>query len=130
LILSEITWLADENIQFPVIQYLRKNGWRVESVKEMGWDSKSDEEILHYTVSQNMGILTQDIDFGELVFKSKKDFVAILRFWPGHISSDVIISHLQPILFQKFDISVPFLMTIEIRDNKSTFGIRIREVKK
>ena len=127
MILSEINWLADENIQFPVIQFLRSKGWNVDSVKEMGWESKPDHEILGYAVQHNLGILTQDIDFGELVFKTKLEFVAILRFWPGHFNSDLIISNLQSIILQNFDVSFPFLITIEIRDNSSKIGIRIRQ---
>jgi predicted nuclease of predicted toxin-antitoxin system len=125
--LSEINWLADENVQFPVIHFLRRIGWKVESVKEMGWDSKSDVEILNFSVQNNLGILTQDIDFGELVFKSKMEFVSILRFWPGHFNSDLIITNLESFIFQDFEVRIPFFVTVEIRENSSSVGIRIRQ---
>jgi len=55
------------------------------------------------------------------------EFVSILRFWPGHFNSDLIISNLQSIILQNFDVSIPFLINIEIRDNSSKTGIRIRQ---
>jgi len=96
-------------------------------VKEMGWDSKSDVEILNFSVQNNLGILTQDIDFGELVFKSKMEFVSILRFWPGHFNSDLIITNLESFIFQDFEVRIPFFITVEIRENSSSVGIRIRQ---
>jgi predicted nuclease of predicted toxin-antitoxin system len=125
--LSGIHWLADENIQFPVIEYLRKIGWKVDSIKEMGWDSKPDAEILDYSFQNKLGILTQDIDFGELVFKQRKDFLCITRLWPGHCRSDFIINNLQQIVEQDFDAIFPFLLTIELRENSKVIGIRIRQ---
>lgn len=120
-------WLADENIQFPVIQFLRRVGWKVASVKEMGWESKPDIEILDYSVQNNLGIITQDIDFGELVFKSKMEFVSILRIWPGHYNSDLIISNLETIIYQEFTTEIPFFITVEIREKSSSVGVRIRQ---
>ena len=68
---------------------MRNEGWKVSSIKEMGWTSEPDIAILKFATQNSPGIITQDIDFGELIFKHKQPFYALLRFWHGHFDSKI-----------------------------------------
>lgn len=97
MILSEISWLADENIPELLISHLIARGWKIRTVFEIGMNSKPDIDILRFAYSQRLGILTQDIDFGELVFKYKEPLHYLCRIWPGHINPDILIKSFKKI---------------------------------
>lgn len=61
-------FIADENIEWPIVRELRKCGFDVFSVAE-SHAGISDEQVLEYARSQNRIVLTQDKDFGELVYR-------------------------------------------------------------
>ena len=89
--------LANENIPMRVVQQLQDRGYDVVSVleKEVGM---SDDSVI--TVAQNEGriVLTFDKDFGEKVFKEKKQIegVILLRFSPE--SEEVVLLKIQVVL--------------------------------
>ena len=65
-------FLANENYPYPSILLLRKNGLEVISISE-NWSGISDEEVLSKAVDENLIILTFDRDYGELLFKYKRE---------------------------------------------------------
>jgi predicted nuclease of predicted toxin-antitoxin system len=65
-------FLANENFPFPSIALLRKQGYAVISICE-SYSGISDEKVLELAVEQQLIILTFDSDYGELIFKYKKD---------------------------------------------------------
>jgi predicted nuclease of predicted toxin-antitoxin system len=67
-----MTFLADENFPAPSIIYLRAKNYHIISIGE-DYSSISDEEVLEKAVSEKRIILTFDRDYGELIFKYKKD---------------------------------------------------------
>ena len=60
--------LADENIESYIVAWLRDNGHDVLWVAEE-LSATSDEELLKLADSSSRVLLTNDLDFGELVFR-------------------------------------------------------------
>jgi predicted nuclease of predicted toxin-antitoxin system len=63
---SEI--VADESVDFRIVAGLRDTNFVVFSVAESK-SSITDEEVLSIAVSKNALLITEDKDFGELVFR-------------------------------------------------------------
>lgn len=62
--------LADENVDKPIVELLRVNGFEVDYVAEMD-PGIPDEVVLENANSKNALLLTADKDFGEMVFRQK-----------------------------------------------------------
>ncbi|EMJ90892.1 DUF5615 family PIN-like protein [Leptospira alstonii] len=79
----QVKILADENVDFRIIQKLRESGFTVQSVLE-DFRSYGDFEILQIAKKSNSILLTLDKDFGEWVFAHKEDPIGIvlLRYHP------------------------------------------------
>jgi predicted nuclease of predicted toxin-antitoxin system len=73
--------LADEGVDYPVVERPRREGWSVLYVVEMA-PSISDQEVLDEANARDALLLTSDKDFGELVFRL------------GRINSGVILLRL------------------------------------
>lgn len=63
-----MNFLADEGVDFPVVQRLRTDGHEVLYVAEMD-PGISDEKVLAAANEKNALLLTADKDFGELVYR-------------------------------------------------------------
>jgi predicted nuclease of predicted toxin-antitoxin system len=61
-------FLANENIPFPSIKYLRKLNIDITSITEIR-SGISDEEVMKIAIDDNRTIITLDSDYGELIFK-------------------------------------------------------------
>lgn len=59
--------LADENIHYFIIKFLRDSGFNVISVSELSKGIK-DEQVIQWAIQNNYLLLTEDKDFGEWVF--------------------------------------------------------------
>lgn len=64
-------FVADESVDFPIVERLRQNGHSVWAVVEMDADI-ADDLVLDHANRQNAVLLTADKDFGELVFRLKR----------------------------------------------------------
>ena len=64
-------FLADENVDFPVITILRQHGYDIRSVLEE-FPSIDDDFVLNLANKDNRILITLDKDFGELVFRLHK----------------------------------------------------------
>jgi predicted nuclease of predicted toxin-antitoxin system len=62
-------FLADESCDFAVVRALRTDGRDVLAVSEFRQRS-IDEEVLQLAISQKRILLTEDKDFGRIVFAS------------------------------------------------------------
>jgi predicted nuclease of predicted toxin-antitoxin system len=60
--------LADESVDQPVIQQLRDDGFAVESIRELS-PGITDDEVLTRANVLDAVLLTEDKDFGELVYR-------------------------------------------------------------
>jgi predicted nuclease of predicted toxin-antitoxin system len=73
--------LADESVDFRIIEYLRNKDINIISVLEKH-RSISDKDILKLSIEYNSIILTEDSDFGEWIFsyKEKANGILFLRY--------------------------------------------------
>jgi predicted nuclease of predicted toxin-antitoxin system len=72
-------FLADENLDFPIIDALRNEGYDILSISELS-PSIEDNEVLKIANHENRILLTSDKDFGELVFRLKLISSGIVLF--------------------------------------------------
>jgi predicted nuclease of predicted toxin-antitoxin system len=61
-------YLANENVPFSSITYLKSKGY---DIKAIGVDDPSitDEQVMRIAIDENRTIITYDSDYGELIFK-------------------------------------------------------------
>jgi predicted nuclease of predicted toxin-antitoxin system len=73
--------LADESIESEVVAGLRSGGHEVEDIKELS-PGISDEQVLLKAIETDSILLTNDKDFGELIFRDRRasNGVILLRF--------------------------------------------------
>jgi len=64
-------FVADESVDFPIVERLRQDGHSVWAVVEMD-AGIADDLVLDHANRQNAVLLTADKDFGELVFRLKR----------------------------------------------------------
>jgi predicted nuclease of predicted toxin-antitoxin system len=79
-------FLADENIDFPIIQFLRVNECDIKSILEE-YPSVDDDFVLNLANEQNRILITSDKDFGELVFRLNKVHHGIILLRLEELSS-------------------------------------------
>lgn len=72
-------FLADENLDFPIISAIRNEGYDVLSISELS-PSIDDNDVLKIANKENRVLLTSDKDFGELVFRLKLISSGIILF--------------------------------------------------
>jgi predicted nuclease of predicted toxin-antitoxin system len=63
-------FVADENVDLPILVRLRNDGHEVYAIIEKS-AGISDEEVLKQANQQGVVLLTEDKDFGELVYRDK-----------------------------------------------------------
>ncbi len=70
-------FLADENLDFPVVDALRQAGYRVLYIREAepGID---DAQVLSRSTHASAIVITSDKDFGELIFKQHLNAAGII----------------------------------------------------
>jgi hypothetical protein len=61
--LPRTTFLFDENVQTNVIRAIRAYGLRVDSVRELGYRRRSDQEVLAFAWKRKQMLVTYDRDF-------------------------------------------------------------------
>lgn len=69
--------LADENIAAPLVAELREEGIDTSYVAELA-SGITDDEVLEVARSEGRLLLTEDKDFGELVFRIKRHLPGII----------------------------------------------------
>jgi predicted nuclease of predicted toxin-antitoxin system len=74
-----LRFLADENIEKPVVDYPRSQGYDVSWVAEIE-RSSADDKILDTARREKRILLTNDKDFGELVFLQRKLTTGVILF--------------------------------------------------
>jgi predicted nuclease of predicted toxin-antitoxin system len=67
----ELKFLADVNIEKQIVEFLKNHGYDVIWIPE--YDNRlSDDKLLELAKKENRILLTNDKDFGELVFLQRK----------------------------------------------------------
>jgi predicted nuclease of predicted toxin-antitoxin system len=118
------SFLVDENIHPEVIRHLHTTGIKAISVKDVGLNGKSDLEILSLAIQKNQVVLTQDADFGKLVYTSEIKFPGIVYLRPGHRSPSFHIQTLNAIMTERLDLMSPFILIGENKGNSVKIRLR------
>ncbi len=69
--------IADESVDYGIIEELRNNGFEVLAIEDSHKGS-TDEEVLNISLKENSLLMTEDKDFGELAFRLNKAHVGII----------------------------------------------------
>ena len=64
-------YLADESVGRPIVDALRRAGYEVDSIAELSLGA-SDLDVLAQANRQSVVLITEDKDFGELVFRGRQ----------------------------------------------------------
>ncbi len=83
--LNTFTFLADENIPAKIILFLKTMGIDTLSANEVLLNGKADETIVDFAFANKRVILTQDSDFGNILFTTNKKVFGIVFLRPGII---------------------------------------------
>jgi len=67
--MPKIKFIVDESVDFPVASHLRDKWFNVTSVSE-DFPSIEDIKILDFAFKENRILITNDKDFGSLIFNS------------------------------------------------------------
>ncbi len=104
--------VADESVDFTIIKNLRDQGLEVIAIFEER-PSITDEEVLGIAVNLKALLITEDKDFGELVFRLKLPHCGIILLrlgsipteQKGELASRSILAHLAELTdaFSVFD---------------------------
>lgn len=66
-----LQFVADENLDWPVVEQLRSDGYTVLAIVELSPGS-ADDEVLALANQHQAILITADKDFGELVYRQQK----------------------------------------------------------
>lgn len=75
--MSQQVIVADESVDFRIVGHLREVGYDVYSITEQN-PSIADIEVLNIAVEKQALLITEDKDFGELVFRLQLPHTGIL----------------------------------------------------
>lgn len=106
---SNLCFLTDENIDQEVVKFLRDQGFDVLDIKEQGLFSLADRNILEMAEAQNRIVISQDSDFGTLIFRDKLDVRGVIYLRPGHESPEIHLQTIGTVLSTNLDLSPPAL---------------------
>ncbi|MEK6943000.1 MAG: DUF5615 family PIN-like protein [Nanoarchaeota archaeon] len=95
--MAKIRFIVDENVDFPVVNYLRRKGYSTSSIAE-DYPSLEDIKILKIAADEKRVLLTNDKDFGNLVFKEKLKSSGLILLRLGNQSSSAKINALEIII--------------------------------
>lgn len=115
-------FLADENVERKIVEMLRKKGYDVRYTADEQ-RSSTDEEILNKSNKEERVLITNDKDFGELVYLEKKISSGILLLRFSTEKSEVKARFVDDFISQYEDkVAKNFVVLSEK-------GIRIRKLK-
>lgn len=105
-----MNFLADESIDQPIVERLRREGWTVLFILEMQ-PGISDDEVLDEANTHQCLLLTGDKDFGELVYRLNRihEGVVLLRLagLPPELKADIVAG-----VFQDRSAEFPHAFTV------------------
>ncbi len=117
-----LRFLADESCDFGVVRALRAEGYDVVALTEITTRS-IDDDVIAQSYDENRILLTEDKDFGQLVFASRADSagVILIRF-PGNARKSLQATIVKLIQEQRNEIRNAFVVVqpghIRIRRGK------------
>jgi predicted nuclease of predicted toxin-antitoxin system len=80
-----VRFLADACCDFGIVKGLREAGIHVDAVSEIAPDA-SDDDVMNMAIRDKRVLITEDKDFGQLVYAAGQESIGIL-FLRYHVSS-------------------------------------------
>ena len=121
---SDFKFLTDENIDKEVFLLLKSFGFDVFDIKEEALWGLSDKSILEKAFEEKRIVITQDSDFGTMIYRDQIDFYGLIYLRPGHNH----LLHIQTLktLFLSFshEVIVPFVLVADNTNNVVKFRYR------
>ncbi|MEO8711036.1 MAG: DUF5615 family PIN-like protein [Parafilimonas sp.] len=112
--------IADESLNFEFVSFLRENGFEILSIAEK-YSSASDENILEMSLIPPAIIINEDKDFGELIFKNKKEFSAVILLRYNVSEEAFILKSLLSLLKNHFQELHKSFVTISVNRTRIRF---------
>lgn len=122
-----LSFFADENVPTELIGWIKSNGYEISSVIEENLQGSSDISIIEKCLVSKKIILTQDNDFGKLIFTSSISFYSVIYLRPGHFDGSFHIPTLKSILKNQELIEMRTLIIGQRTGNK--IKIRIKKIE-
>jgi predicted nuclease of predicted toxin-antitoxin system len=93
-------FLADMGVSLRVVDWLRSSGHDTIHLRDEGWQSLSNGEIIQKAIREERIVLTFDLDFGEIVAASRATSVSVVLFRLRNTRADFVIRRLKIVLGQ------------------------------
>jgi len=93
----QIKFIADENIDRYLIEYLRSKNFNIFSIYEEN-PGISDFDILELATKSNSVIITEDKDFGEWIFAHKKKSLGVIFLRYNYKDVEIIAHSIEKVL--------------------------------
>lgn len=74
-----MNFLADESCDFTIVRALQAAGYNVQAVKDI-LPGAPDEDVINHALKESCILLTEDKDFGQLVFASAVESPGVILF--------------------------------------------------
>ena len=124
MLLSQFTFLTDENMPFRVIEWLKNKGFDVFDIKEQSLSSSPDTTVMKIAEEQRRIIITQDSDLATILFKNQLQNAGVIFLRPGHVKSETIIETLDYLFKTEIEVNIPFIL---VADNQGdVIKVRVR----
>lgn len=93
-------------------------------IKEEGLFGLSDKAILEFAYATNRVVISQDSDFGTLVFREQMPLWGIIYLRPGHSNPLIHVQTMKNLLDYNPSLEYPFIIVGE--NNQEVIKFRIR----
>jgi predicted nuclease of predicted toxin-antitoxin system len=84
-----------------------------------------DKSILELANKEERIVVSQDSDFGTLVFRDEMPFLGIIYLRPGHTSADTHIQTFKAILSAPLELKLPFILVAEHHQTQVKIRLRV-----
>jgi len=121
---QDLRFLTDENIDKELVEFLLFKNFDVWDIKATGNLGLSDREILDISFQEQRVIISQDSDFGKLIFQENVPFWGLIYLRPGHYSYKIHLETLQALLESPMYFEYPFILVAE--HHKDVIKLRLR----
>jgi predicted nuclease of predicted toxin-antitoxin system len=88
--LDKLAFLADMNISPLTVEHLRQKGWNIIRVSDCMDKTSTDEAILRYAQTTHKVIITQDLDFSDMLALGGYSNPSVISLRVENASPDVV----------------------------------------
>ncbi len=124
---EEMFFFADENIPTELIKWFEEKKILISGIVKENLFGAGDEDIIRKCFQEKRIILTQDNDFGKIIFTQAVPFFSIIYLRPGHFNGLFHVPTIESIVKHKKFIREGTLIVGQRRENK--IKIRIKHIE-